>query len=261
MFKAEPLNQDWGSHLPRYWNDNSPFKTHFFNALSISLPDCEKFFIETVAAYSKNIDNEKFKLEIKEFLKQESHHRHAHKKYNDWLQLQGLPVEQLQNNSRKTWRLISSKLGNQNKLAITICIEHITVVYSCIFLQHKDLLKNMHPHFKQIWQWHAIEELEHKSVTVDIWNSANGSTLHKNLVMSIVLLAYMWYVGKNTIIFLHKDHKLLKIQTWYDMIHFLFNRQYGLLRKSSRPWFDFMKSDFHPSDHNHDNLLIEYSKL
>lgn len=260
MFRSQSLKQDWNQSLPKYWNDNSPFKTHFLNALSITLPDCEKFFIETVKPHIKKIDDPVLLLNTKEFVKQESHHRLAHKLYNDWLIEQGLPVNQLQNSTNKMWNFVRKHLNNNAQLALTICVEHITVVYASVFLSCHSILENMHPQFRQIWQWHAVEEIEHKAVTMDIWNTTSGSLFLRRLAMLLVLPTYMWYVGKNTIVFLHADNQLWKWKTLKDMISFLFNSEYGVVRRSFVPWLDFMGKKFHPNQHDH-RALLEYTKL
>lgn len=261
MFQSKPLTQEWSQSLPKYWNDNSPFKTHFLNALSLTLPECEKFFIETLKHYSKQITDPTLKLEVKEFVKQESHHRLAHKKYNDWLISQNLPVNRLQNSTNFMWNQVRSKINKRSWLALTICVEHITVVYASVFMSHPEILEKMHPQFEQIWRWHAIEELEHKSVTIDVWNEVEGSNFYKNLAMMLVLPMYMWYVGKNTIVLLHADNQLWKKETWKDMISFLFNKNTGLLNKSFKMWLDFLKKDFHPTDHDHSSILASYQKV
>lgn len=261
MFKSHLLNQDWNQPLPKYWNDNSPFKTHFLNALSLTLPECEKFFIETVKHYAKDITDPTQIRDLKEFVKQESHHRHAHKKYNDWLEQQGLPVQHLQGKTNLMWDMVRNKIDMRSRLALTICVEHITVVYASVFLSHPEILENMHPQFEQIWRWHAVEEVEHKSVAMNVWNSTVGTNSYKNLAMFCVLPMYMWYVGKNTIVFLHADKQLWKWSTWKDMITFLFNKETGLLTKSFIPWLEFMKKDFHPNDQNHLSILAHYSKF
>lgn len=261
MFQSHLLKQDWEQSLPKYWNDNSPFKTHFLNALSLTLPECEKFFIETVRHCSKEITNPQLANEIKEFVKQESHHRNAHTHYNNWLQDQGLPAKELQHSSNRMWNFVRQWLDKKSWLALTICVEHITVVYASVFLQYQDILKKMHPQFEQIWRWHAIEELEHKAVAFDTWNAVKGNNLHKNIIMALVLPTYMWYVGKNTIVFLHADKQLWKWQTATDMICFLFNRKTGLLRKSFIPWLEFLSTRFHPNDQDHSKILLSYVKI
>ena len=261
MFKSHLLKQDWNQPLPKYWNDNSPFKTHFLNALSLTLPECEKFFIETVRHYAKEINDPTLTKEVKEFVKQESHHRHAHKHYNDWLEQQDLPVKKLQSATDRMWNYVRQKIDMRSRLALTICVEHITVVYASVFLQHPDILKQMHPQFEQIWRWHAVEELEHKAVAMDVWYATENSNFYKNLAMFFVLPTYMWYVGKNTILFLHADKQLWKLATWKDMLTFLFNNQTGLLTKSFMSWLEFMKTDFHPNDQDHSQILMYYTKI
>lgn len=255
MFRSQSLKQQWDRPLPKYWNDNSPFKTHFLNALSITLPDCEKFFIETVKPHIKRINDPELLAHTKEFVKQESHHRVAHQFYNDWLITQGLPVDQLQKSTNKMWNFVRKYLNNDARLALTICVEHITVVYASVFLSRQSILENMHPQFRQIWQWHAVEEIEHKSVTMDIWNTTTGSLFLRRLAMMLVLPTYMWYVGKNTIIFLYTDKQLWKWRTLMDMCSFLFNSEYGVVRKSFVPWLDFMEREFHPNQHDHSELI------
>lgn len=262
MFQSHLLTQDWNQPLPKYWNDNSPFKTHFLNALSLTLPECEKFFIETVIDYAKGIEDPRLVCNIKEFVKQESHHRHAHKKYNDWLYYDlGLPVNKLQNKTNFMWDQVRNKIDRRSHLALTICVEHITVVYASVFMNHPEILEKMHPQFEQIWRWHALEELEHKAVAMDVWYSTENNNFYKNLAMLFVLPMYMWYVGKNTIVLLHADNQLWKWSTWKDMIMFLFNQKTGLITKSLIPWMDFFKSDFHPNDQNHLAILEHYQKV
>lgn len=261
MFQSHLLKQNWDKSLPRNWNDDSPFKTHFLNALSITLPECEKFFIETVRHHIKAIDDPVLLAEAKEFVKQESHHRNAHSHYNDWLEQNGLPVTNLQGASDNMWDFVRKYLDKRLWLALTICVEHITVVYASVFLAHREILENMHPQFEHIWRWHAVEELEHKAVAMDVWYATVDNNFLKNLAMLFVLPTYMWYVGKNTIVFLHADGQLWKWRTWKDMIHFLFNFETGLLTKSFIPWLEFLHSDFHPNKQDHKELLAYYSKF
>lgn len=260
MFKAELIKQNWDQSLPRYWNDNSPFKTHFLNALSITLPECEKFFIETIRPFRQLLTDEEQILEVEEFCKQESHHRHIHNQYNDWLESQGLPVAQLQKSTDDLWNKVRAKHDIKNNLAITTCIEHLTVVYSKIFLGRRTHLKRMHPQFELVWRWHSIEEIEHRAVAMDIWYQHGGTLLERRITMLYVVSCYMWYVGKNTILFLHHDKQLWKWRTLTDFMSLMFNHNSGLITQSFLPWCEFMKKDFHPKNHNYD-LYLKYSKI
>jgi predicted metal-dependent hydrolase len=149
----------------------------------------------------------------------------------------------------------------KGRLALTICVEHITVVYASVFLQHSHILENMHPQFEHIWRWHAVEELEHKAVAMNVWYSTVNSNFYKNFAMMLVLPVYMWYVGKNTLFLLYADNQLWSARTWKDMFVFLFNFDTGLLTTSFRSWIDFLRKDFHPNDQNHLAILAHYQKI
>jgi predicted metal-dependent hydrolase len=117
----------------------------------------------------------------------------------------------------------------------------------------------MHPHFGDIWRWHAIEEIEHKSVAMDIWNQTYSDFIFQRLIMLVVFIYYIWIVGKNTLIFLQHDNQLWKWRTLTDMVSLFFDKQSGLILKSFVPWLDFMRTDFHPNDHDH-TILLNYKK-
>ena len=54
--------------LSKDWLDNDPFKTAFFNALSMTFPDGERFFIDSVRHYKDEVKDPKLKKEMSGFL-------------------------------------------------------------------------------------------------------------------------------------------------------------------------------------------------
>lgn len=260
MFTAQPLRQDWNQDLPKYWNDNSPFKTHFLNALSITFPEGEKFFIQSIKSFKDQITDPQQITEIEEFIKQETWHRYAHTQYNDWLDTQGLPAKQVSKDMNKFWHGLESKWSKQAILAATIGIEHITATNSELMLRYRNTFKRMDPQFEQIWRWHAIEEIEHKSVAMDVWNVIKGPTWLRRVAMIYVLVYYLYFMSKNTVIFLNADKQLWKWQTVKDAWVFLCDSKSGIFRCSFKYMIDFMRADWHPNQTDHSQLL-KYSKV
>ena len=76
---------DIASSLKRDWFDNDAFKTAWFNAMSITFPLGEKFFIDSVRHFSDQIDDPKLNEEIRGFCGQEGFHRREHQRYNETL--------------------------------------------------------------------------------------------------------------------------------------------------------------------------------
>lgn len=245
MFKSQPLRQTWSTDLPRYWMDDSPFKSHFLNALSVTLPGCERFFIEAVSDYSTDD-------EVREFVRQEACHSRAHGRYNSWLDDIGLPAARLEAEQNRYWTWLRG-FDVVWWLAITTAIEHITVVYCTVFLEHPELLECMHPHFREIWRWHSCEEMEHRAVTMDVWRRAGYSDWYRRVALTFVLPAYFWFVGKNCLTFLAVDGKLWRRDTWRDFYDLLFNSRYGVVRCSWSRWMAFYRDDFYPDD----GVLVE----
>jgi len=259
MFKEQPLKQDWTQDLPKYYFDNSPFKTHFLSGLSVIFPLGEKFFIDSVKNYQDKIIDADRKEELLTFIKQENWHSYAHQKYNLWVASHGLPAEYLEQLTFKKLERVKQKINKRGWLCISVGSEHITSIMAEHLLKHPELLDTMHPHFRQLWTWHAIEELEHKSVAINTLNTAGGGNLR--FVMILTTISFVSDIIRNTIILLHADKQLFKWKTLQDAISLLFNFKNGFVTKLVMPWFSFMKKDFHPDQIDHTPLMSKYSKI
>ena len=66
---------------PRYWFGGDPFTTHFFNAISTTFPDGERFFIRSVRHYSDAIADPPLVAEIAAFAGQEARHSREHDRH------------------------------------------------------------------------------------------------------------------------------------------------------------------------------------
>ena len=259
MFKEQPLKQDWTQELPKYYFDNSPCKTHFLNALSITFPHGERFFIDSVKNYQDRITDAEQQQAISTFVKQENWHRYAHQQYNLWLTMQGLPAEYLEELALKKIEYIKTKISRRGQLASTVSLEHITAIFAEHLLTHPELLDSMHPHFRQLWTWHAIEEIEHKNVAMDTINAVGGSKLRLSMILTTINFA--WDITRNTIVLLQADNQLWKWRTAKDAVGLLFNSKNGFVTKLFSPWLGFMRKNFHPSQHDNTALLLQYSKI
>lgn len=259
MFKEQPLKQDWTQDLPKYYFDNSPCKTHFLNALSITFPHGERFFIDSVKNYQDRISDPEQKEAILTFVKQENWHRYAHQQYNLWLTNQGLPAEYLEEVTLKKIDYIKTKISRRGQLASTVGLEHITAIFAEHLLTHPELLNSMHPHFRQLWTWHAIEEIEHKNVAIDTINAVGGGKL--KFSMMLTTLNFIWDISRNVVVLLQADKQLWKLQTLKDAGSLLFNTKNGFVNHLFKPWLSFMRKDFHPSQHDNRNLLLDNNKM
>jgi len=258
MFTSYQLRQDWNQELPYYWCDNSPFKSHLFNAMSITFPDGEKFYVQSVKAFKDQITDPALLEEIDTFSKQEYFHSYAHKQYNNWLDRQGLPAEELRQDVVKIIDWANSKLTAETRLAVTVCQEHVTVILAVNGLTHRSFYRRMHPHFEHVWRWHNIEEVEHKSTSMLVWQAIGGKPNKLHRIMILATIVFWYTVLKFAVKMLHQDKQLWSWRTVKDAWDLLFSKN-GMLNFGRDRYFDFFKTDYTPLDHD-DTKLLNYKK-
>src|SRR5699024_4235514 len=76
------LDFDLGGDIPRFWMDGDPFKTRYFDALSMLFPHGERFFIDCVRDFSDQVTDPELKAQVKDFIFQEGQHGQQHTKFN-----------------------------------------------------------------------------------------------------------------------------------------------------------------------------------
>jgi uncharacterized protein len=262
-FTSHQLRLDWTQpDLPIHWYDGSPFYTHFMNALGASFIDGEKFFIDSIMAYKDEISEDPhLHANVTEFVKQENWHRYLHTQYNRWLDDQGLPAKAIEDDMRDFWVKMRQRWGDRSCLAATIAMEHITARNAELMLKYRRSFKIMHPHFESVWRWHSIEEIEHKSVSMDVWTAIGGDNAIRRLAMLVVLYYYTYFMTRNTWRLLRADPNRGSLGTLIrDAYVILWEPRSGLLRNSfSSIWSYMTNPSWHPNLTDHSTLL-KYSK-
>jgi predicted metal-dependent hydrolase len=87
------LRVDLKPPICRHWNGGDAFRTALFNALSMSFPAGEQFFIDSMRRGMKQLSSEqqaRFADEVQAFIGQEATHRRIHALFNEHLARQGL---------------------------------------------------------------------------------------------------------------------------------------------------------------------------
>lgn len=258
-FTSVPLQLTWDQELPIYWFDNSPFKTHFMNSLSNRFNNGEKFLISSMKKYQSEITDEDLKKEIKEFIAQESWHRRVHSQFDKWLDSKGYSALEISERSIDEHERLNKNHPRHVSLSVSYCLEHMFTVTAEHFLNHSELLDSMHPHFKKIWQWHCIEEIEHKSVAINVLNHFEKRLKYEKLLHIYIIILIFCKILFGTFSFLKKDKLLFKFSTYKDAFIFFFNSKNGFL-KILKPYFRFFEKNWHPNNINHDKLLERFSK-
>ncbi len=136
-------NLDFGldGDIPKYWMDNDPFKTRFFDAMSTLFPMGEKFFITSVREFKDQITSPKLQQEVKDFTRQEAQHSLVHRQYNERLKRQGVEIDSINEQIETRLFVDAFKLTTPvQRLAVTSALEHLTSMMCTSFFERRELL-------------------------------------------------------------------------------------------------------------------------
>jgi predicted metal-dependent hydrolase len=242
------LRVDLDTPLPRHWCDGDAFLTAFFNALSMSFPFGEQFFIDAVRGGLATLpDGEApaMRAEVQGFVGQEATHRHLHARFNRHLQAQGLVNTWEVRGQARLKRLHG--LDPRHALAITAANEHFTALFADWVLAHPSLFSGTEARLKALWQWHSAEELEHKNTAFDLYRALGGSEHWRLRWMRRVTVFFVTDVLRQTLNNLWRDGQMWRWRTWRSAGTHLLGEG-GLLRVCFPAWRRYFRADFHPSE-------------
>nr|WP_318380043.1 metal-dependent hydrolase [uncultured Enterobacter sp.] len=162
-----------------YWLKRNATLAANLDALSLMFPEAERLFINSVKQMLKaHPDMEDAQEIARRFYFQEAEHTRWHNKYNRSL---GLPERFVDNNERLLGRCFSwlRSLKPRNQLAVTCALEHLTSIGGKQVIGNPRWLEGASDEMKALWYWHAIEEVEHRSVPFDIYMKTGGNYPHR----------------------------------------------------------------------------------
>jgi hypothetical protein len=252
---------DVSDSLGRDWFDKHPFKTAWFNSLSITFPLGEKFFIDSVRHYAGEIDDPKLQAEIRGFCGQEGFHRREHERYNQTLcRLRGYDLDYLEGMLERNIARAKKFLGPLEQLAVTAALEHITAIMAETALsQDAPMFEFGDPAMQALWDWHAAEEMEHKSVAFDVYRAVGGNEKLRKRALRQATWFLLVDVMTGLIHMLRRDGNLWRPALWRDGWKFLLGRA-GIFRRIWPAYREYFQIGFHPWLRDTRPLLEEWEQ-
>ncbi|MEL7490722.1 MAG: metal-dependent hydrolase [Pseudomonadota bacterium] len=242
------------SNAPRFWCGGDKIATAFFNSLSVCLPHAERYIIRSVMAFRSNIDSQSLIDDIAGFKTQEAIHTREHQNYNDQLRSLGYDVDGLEKAQKNTLDWFENSFGRKRNLAITACMEHFTSILAEAVLSRPELLADADPGFRDIWEWHALEEVEHSSVSFDVLQEVRSGYFYRCSTMLIATFEFVKLINRNFGSLLRADRNVGDRKGVLSVLNFLFG-QPGFIRALILPYFAFFRPGFHPAEaKNKENL-------
>lgn len=257
-----PVRRNLQFYLPQDkindWNGGGAHWTQFMNTLSIFFPAGERFFIKSVRNYRDKVVDPELRKAVAAFIGQEAFHTREHEEYNEAMEVAGIPVVELEARVQTLLDYVENNLPKPVQLAVTVSLEHLTAMLADVVMEDDRFIKNSDPHYTALWQWHAMEETEHKGVAFDVYEEVIGKGPAAYALRSVVFLAanvifwslfyrYYYLVMKN-----RGEHK--NVRGWMKSFRYQFGKR-GVFPTLIGDWLSFFKPGFHPWDINNIHLL------
>lgn len=232
----------------RYFYDNNPLATHFFAMLSAIFPPGELFFMDSVRHYRDRVTDPVLKAKISGFIGQEAIHSREHDRLNDWLEARGFDVMVAQKGV--AWGLgLLRRLSPSQQLACTTFMEHFTALLAEQLLTDANFRSKADPEMIGLWQWHALEELEHKSVAFEVYERVGNSRAERLLSYPLVAGALLPPILGSWAWMLLRDGQAFKTHENRRGLKLLLGRNGFVTRILPRMGL-FARPDFHPDRHH-----------
>ena len=243
-----------------YYEDNSVV-TSLFVVLSAMFPPGEMFFIESVRNVRDQITDEKLLEDIRNFIAQEAFHSREHKSLNEHLIQSNYPevveIEALTKARLDKFR----KLPKVEQLAATVVMEHFTATLARLLLTDPLIKQKTTQESRNLWEWHALEELEHKSVAFDALKAIGGNTVRNR---KIALIRVARFIAPITFhywiqILKRKDIKF-STKELKDAFYLAFGgvNRLGIFSRTFIEMLDVRDQHFDPLDMQTEQLEAEY---
>lgn len=254
------LMVDLSQGFDRHWNGGDAFRSAYMNALSMSFPVGEQFFIEAVRKGAAELPPtpgfDALRQTVRDFVAQESTHRQLHALYNAELERQGFrnhwgprALKRIEK-ARDVCRRMGSKSEHLHELAFTAAFEHYTAVLGDETLKRQDVAGDWFAGaclpLKTLWRWHAAEETEHKTVAFDLYKALGGNERWRLFWFAFVSVIFTVDAMRQTTNNLWHDRSLFKRGTWLSALSFFWGRHGGVWRCMGS-LLAYWRKDFHPS--------------
>jgi predicted metal-dependent hydrolase len=159
--------------------EGEPERSYLMIALSLLLPYLEPYLIRTMMVAKKQISDPALLDDLERFSAQEGQHYRQHKRFNDVIRTKGFPrLAELEAELDADYRRFTAKRSLRFNLAYAEGFEALTTA-TALFSFESGSMANMHPAVRELYSWHLIEELEHRTVAFDVYDHVCGSYAYR----------------------------------------------------------------------------------
>lgn len=255
---------------PKHFAQDDIVFSHTVAFLSAIFPPGEDIFVRSVRRYRDKITDPDLAKRVAGFIGQEMTHGLQHRELNEQLAEMGYPTawfEYLLQSTERMEKFLDKQYPDPDRLtrlrhlllAFTVGAEHFTAVFAENVLGRPDIQRLLSdPEIRNMLNWHALEELEHKSVAFDVYREVGASEQLRIRMMRLLstiavpaIVASSW-VSIATTDPVGRRQPLRLLRETFSMV------RGPLFRGIYREMKPFMRKGFHPDDIDTTALMTQW---
>lgn len=241
------------AETPRHWFGGHRVASVAVDALNLLFPAGERFFVRAVRHHAAQIDDPELRAQIKGFMGQEVRHGLEHERFFATLEQQGFEIQRfLRFFERVGFAFIEPRTSPALRLSVTVALEHFTAHLAELALR-EGLVDAMHPNVRALITWHAIEEIEHKSVAFDVLRAVDDRFALRVAGMAVACALLGGFFSVAFVDLLLQDLAMGRTAETRGRLPFDL-RRVGLVGAVRR----YLAPGFHPDQRDHEALLVQH---
>lgn len=160
--------------LDPVWVPNNPWRSHFFNGVSLTMPYLEPYLVSTMREAMALVDDKDLLTDMKAFNGQEAQHYVCHRRLNTVL-TNALPgLASVEARIKRSYDRLRTR-SLRRRMAYSAGFESMTNGFTNWMIGKRcSLFANADPYVTTFWLTHMVEEVEHKTVAFDAYQACFG---------------------------------------------------------------------------------------
>ncbi|MFE7722755.1 metal-dependent hydrolase [Nocardia rhizosphaerihabitans] len=183
MTNLQPRKMDFGfedADVPFLWNPQNPAWSSMSNAVSFLAVGFEKMIVKLIMQLKPVLTDPEVAQEAVAFMRQEGHHSTAHRQHVKALIKKYPGLQNTLDAVIGEFDLLTEATSKEYRLAYTADLEAtFTPVFKLMLDNEATLFRPGDDRVASMFIWHFVEEVEHRSSALIIFNSVVGDELYR----------------------------------------------------------------------------------
>lgn len=185
-----------------------PEESYSLIAFSLLLPYLEPYLIRTMNVAKRQVSDPELLKDIDHFNAQEGQHYRQHRRFNEVMRAKGFErLPEFETALEADYRRFTQTKSLKFNLAYAEGFEAMTTAMARLAFENKSL-ERMHPAVCDLFSWHLIEELEHRTVAFDVYHHVCGDYFYRVVVGAFAQWHLLHFMDRVTRYMLGADPRL-----------------------------------------------------